>query len=438
MYDAIVTAPGSLGDVNPMLAIARILQADGKRVIFLAAEQYLHLAERAGLETHPLFDRATFDDFVSDPKLWHPRHGARQIFQKAVNSVLRTHYGWLEQNCVPGQTMLVSHLLDFAGRIYRDKYPNTSCVSVLPAPAPLRSFTEPPRVSSYSWEPWIPRSWLPLAYWAADQWVDRIGAVEINALRSEIGLQPIRRMLHKWWYSPDMVLCLFPAWFSIPKVDLHPQMRLVGFPLADSHDVVEETIHAELQDILERIGGEQPIVFAPGTANHHGHEYLTHAVAACRELGRAAILISNDPRQIPSNLPDKIYAARYLPFSQLLPRAAAIVHHGGVGTTSQAFSAGIPQIVLPMAFDQFDNANRVATLQCGSWLPMRRLNKERLKRQLSAMPQVTAGVDRVQSLISQQPPFSETIQRLLRVPLESASQASTEPRPLPDADQESL
>jgi len=51
-----------------------------------------------------------------------------------------------------------------------------------------------------------------------------------------------------------------------------------------------------------------------------------------------------------------------------LPHCAAIVHHGGIGTTSQALAAGIPQLIRPMAFDQFDNANRIEKLGCGRWL----------------------------------------------------------------------
>ncbi len=55
----------------------------------------------------------------------------------------------------------------------------------------------------------------------------------------------------------------------------------------------------------------------------------------------------------------------FVPHSVLLPRARCLVHHGGVGTTSQAFEAGIPQLVLPFAHDQFDNAARVQRLGRG-------------------------------------------------------------------------
>ena len=52
----------------------------------------------------------------------------------------------------------------------------------------------------------------------------------------------------------------------------------------------------------------------------------------------------------------------YVPFSALLPRLSGLVHHGGIGTSAQALAAGIPQLVVPFAHDQFDNAARLRRL----------------------------------------------------------------------------
>ena len=84
MQKIVITAPGSLGDVNPMLAIAKALTEAGHEVLFLAAERYLHLAERAGVESKALVDEEQFDRFAANPKLWHPRHGAKLIFREVV------------------------------------------------------------------------------------------------------------------------------------------------------------------------------------------------------------------------------------------------------------------------------------------------------------------------------------------------------------------
>lgn len=393
----LVTAPGSLGDVNPLLAIARQLHRVGHRVLFLAAERYLPLAQRAGLETRCLVSETQFQRLASNPQLWHPRHGARLIFKEAVGHFLAEHYQWLEDNCQPGQTVLVSHVLDFAGRVFRDRHPATKFVSVLPAPALLRSSRTPPRLSGFFWERWVPRFCMPLVYASADVWVDRTGGPQINRLRKSIGLPAVRRLLHHWWWSPELVLCLFPEWYSIDGRDLPRQMRHVGFPLADSQDVVAPEVTQQLERILQGFGTERPLVFAPGTAHQHAADFLRVANQACRQLKRPGVLISSDASQFPSPLADNVVAAQYLPFSRLLPHASALFHHGGIGTTSQALKAGIPQVVLPMAFDQFDNAERVARLGCGSWLPMRQVTLERLLAHWHGLPRTASQATAVSS-----------------------------------------
>jgi UDP:flavonoid glycosyltransferase YjiC (YdhE family) len=67
-------------------------------------------------------------------------------------------------------------------------------------------------------------------------------------------------------------------------------------------------------------------------------------------------------------LPEGVRHFHYVPFSALLPMAAAFVRHGGIGTTAQALAAGVPQLVVPMAHDQPDNAMRVRRLGVGEFL----------------------------------------------------------------------
>ena len=75
----------------------------------------------------------------------------------------------------------------------------------------------------------------------------------------------------------------------------------------------------------------------------------------------------------------------YLPLHRLMPRSAALVHHGGIGTTAEALRAAVPQLVLPWAFDQFDNAQRVRSLGVGLTLPSRRLRADMLLRALGQL-----------------------------------------------------
>ena len=69
--------------------------------------------------------------------------------------------------------------------------------------------------------------------------------------------------------------------------------------------------------------------------------------------------------QLPAKLPPTVRHFGFVPLSRLLPRTAALVHHGGIGTCAQGLAAGVPQLVRPMAFDQYDNTRRLARLGVG-------------------------------------------------------------------------
>jgi UDP:flavonoid glycosyltransferase YjiC (YdhE family) len=74
------------------------------------------------------------------------------------------------------------------------------------------------------------------------------------------------------------------------------------------------------------------------------------------------VLLVGDLRNRPAELPEGMIAIDYAPYQALLPRCAAMVHHGGVGTTSQGLLAGVPTLIVPFAFDQSDNAEHARRL----------------------------------------------------------------------------
>ena len=102
-------------------------------------------------------------------------------------------------------------------------------------------------------------------------------------------------------------------------------------------------------------------------------------------LGRRGILLTRHAHQLPTSLPGEVRHVAYAPFGELLPMCAAVVHHGGIGTTARALAAGTPQLVLPWAWDQPDNAARVRRLGAGSSLGPRYRSAARLAEALSEL-----------------------------------------------------
>jgi rhamnosyltransferase subunit B len=132
-------------------------------------------------------------------------------------------------------------------------------------------------------------------------------------------------------------------------------------------------------------GGDAPIVFAPGSANVQATEFFQTAANVCEQLGRRGVLMTKYPDQLPKRLPASVRQFGFVPFSKLLPRAAALVHHGGIGTCGQGLACALPQVVMPMAYDQLDNGTRLARLGVGAVVPQEKFKTTRVAATLGAM-----------------------------------------------------
>jgi UDP:flavonoid glycosyltransferase YjiC (YdhE family) len=264
-----------------------------------------------------------------------------------------------------------------------------------------------------------------LVYWLADRLaIDPVAAPATNAVRDELGLPPVRRLLGDWCHSPQRIVGLYPPWFAPPQPDWPPQLVLTGFPLFDERGLSEPP--PELADFLA--GGDAPVVFTAGSAMRQGHTFFREAAVACGLLKRRGLLLTRYPEQLPATLPDGVRHVSYVPFSQLLPHAAALVHHGGIGTTGQALAAGVPQLLMPMGHDQPDNAARVDRLGVGRSLPPRRFKAPtvaRLLGELLGSAEVAARCREVAGKFDGANPLAETcrlIEGLLPRPAAVCSQ----------------
>ena len=76
-------------------------------------------------------------------------------------------------------------------------------------------------------------------------------------------------------------------------------------------------------------------------------DFYEESIKAAQQLGRRAVLLIGKTDKAPNVMDSSIYVTDYAPYSELLPRAAATVHQGGIGTTAQALRAGRPMIIVP-------------------------------------------------------------------------------------------
>jgi len=182
-------------------------------------------------------------------------------------------------------------------------------------------------------------------------------------VRAENGLRnPVRGIMRDYWISPQRVLALFPDWYAPRRADWPPQTVLTRFPLYDGEAPLDPAAEAFLA------GGPAPILFTPGSANMWGKPFFEAAAGACARLGRRGMLVSGYSGHVPEALPQGVRAFGSLPFGRVFERCAAVVHHGGVGTSAQGLAAGVPQLIMPMAHDQPDQAQRLKRLGVGDYL----------------------------------------------------------------------
>jgi rhamnosyltransferase subunit B len=388
----ILTPVGSAGDVDPFVVVGAALRGRGHRITLVAAEPFAGVAARGGLEFVPLGTTEEYERITSDPNLWDARRGPRIVFD-AVTAQLARAYRVLEQLWTPHGTVLVGHPLAFATRTFEEAH-QTPAATVHLAPSLFRSDLRQPVLPSGRDPSNWPRPVKRAFWWAVDRFgIDPLIAPALNRWRADLRLPPVSRVFSSWLHSPHRVLAFFPGWFGEPQPDWPPQTRLTGFVLSDETCApVRDGGATGLESFVS--GGDPPVVFTPGSANRHAGAFFRTAIEATRHIGRRALLVTGFEDHLPDSLPPHVRHERYVPFRTLFPRAAAVVHHGGIGTCAQALAAGIPQLLMPMGFDQPDNAARLVRLGAGESIRPGQFTPERVARaldRLTSSPTVAAA-----------------------------------------------
>jgi UDP:flavonoid glycosyltransferase YjiC (YdhE family) len=217
------------------------------------------------------------------------------------------------------------------------------------------------------------------------RFVSRKWPQPIYDLRNELGLDRGKNPLFDAKHSPYLVLALFSRVLGTEQKDWPENAKITGFCYYDS-DAGNAKLPKHLEEFLA--AGAPPVVFTLGSAAvlTAGQFYEFSARAAMKLGVRAVLLIGSDPRNRPrQTLPETICVAEYAPYSKLFPRAALVVHQGGVGTTAQCLRAGKPMLIMPYSHDQPDNARRVRRLKVARVIQRAHYTPMRVARKLRAM-----------------------------------------------------
>jgi rhamnosyltransferase subunit B len=377
---------GSFGDVHPYLAIALELKKRGHDPLVATAEFYRSKIESVGIAFAPV--APNIGELLSKPemieRIWRPRTGPDFLIRQYLLPALDQSFEDLVSAC-RGADLFLSHAAGYAGPVVAEMM-KLRWLSIALQPMIFLSAFDLPTIAGipllnflYKMSGGVGRAALGFAKGLTAGW-----AKPIHALRKRAGLPASNKNpMFEGQFSPHGTLALFSEHFASPQRDWPPHAHITGFPF---YDQAGFGIGAELARFLEE--GPPPVLFTLGTsAVMHPESFYEESLKAAAQSGFRAILLVGMSNSLgrANSLPSNVYATDYLPYSLVMPRCAAVVHQGGIGTTSEALRAGKPMVIVPWSYDQPDNAERARKLGVSRTLARSRYNAERIGRELRAV-----------------------------------------------------
>lgn len=356
----VISTLGTFGDIHPYIPLALELQSRGHAPLIATMEIYREKIESAGLEFFPVrpnVPQPQDQDRELIERIMDPKTGPRFLTEEVIFPAIRESYADLVQ-AVSAADLLLTHPAAPAGPLVGRKT-GMPWISTVLAPLSFFSAYDPPVAPYMQWTRMFRVFGPRFMKLSLDFMKSSYKAKAIAEFREELGLSDFGNPTFEGQHSPALVLAMFSRVFAQPQPDWPPQTKVTGFCFYDGRHSLQMPV--ELERFLN--AGPAPVVFTLGSsAVWVARDFYRESIEAARLLGRRAVLLVGDERNRIETLPEGMIAADYAPYQALLPRCAAMVHHGGVGTTSQGLLAGVPTLIVPFAFDQSDNAEHARRL----------------------------------------------------------------------------
>lgn len=383
MSRIVINSLGSYGDVNPYVGLALELRRRGHRPLLAMPAVYRAAIEGEGLEFHAVRPDLDPANTALIERIMDPARGTEAIFGEIVVPSLQATFDDLRP-ATEGADLVITHPAALVGPIVAQALGRPWASTVL-APMSFFSVTDPVVPPPAPWVHGLlarSRALSRLFVWLSNQ-VTRQWARPVQRFRASLGLEPGENPILAGQHSPHLVLALFSRVLAEPQPDWPPNTCLAGPILYNGAGSPE--VSAEIEAFLA--AGPAPIVFTLGSsAVEAAGSFYDISAEAARRLGRRAVLlVGRHAHNRPRAVDDRILAVDYAPHAALFPRAAAIVHQGGAGTTHQALASGHPMLVVPHAHDQPDNASRVTRLGVARTVYPKRYTADAVTRELGAL-----------------------------------------------------
>jgi UDP:flavonoid glycosyltransferase YjiC (YdhE family) len=348
----VILTQGSRGDFQPYIALGAALQQAGHEVIVPAPEVFQTLIREAGL-TYRKTHSVSPQEFIRQPKIQAAMRSRNQL--QVVTTLLREAGPMMEEifdscweSCHDAEAII-------AGTIPWGAF---DCAEKLGIPSiwatlhPLQSTRAFPSTFLSSFGVKFNARRNRLSYRIMRQTFWQMFRGPLNKWRKKrLGLAPLPFFGPYERFNARQT----PTIYAISRhvlptpTDWPAWHQMTGYWFLDEPPGWQPP--ADLLRFLE--AGSAPVYIGFGSMDDQNPERMTSiALEALRLSGQRGVLLSGWGGIGQTDLPDTVYQAESLPHSWLFPRVAAVVHHGGAGTTAAGLRAGIPSIITPVAGDQ--------------------------------------------------------------------------------------
>ena len=335
---------GSRGDVQPMLALTLALQGEGHDVLLAGPPEKKAWARELGCPFHPLGSDVTA--FLDGMKNAHSPLSAFSFIKYLRGELVPQFYAL--RNILSGADLAVGASLAFTMSTVAESM-GIAYRYVAFTPQLLPSGHHPFLAFKRQNLP----AWMNRLGWRIARDLDRFNLKAIlDRLRRKLGLKPL---LDPWRHilGPRVILASDPAIAGVAP-DVEVDFVQTGYFHLRQPDVQLP----ELEAFLSR--GSPPVYAGFGSMPKRDQAAIVpDIIRAARSQGQR--LVINRFWDDPSNTPESedLFFIRRYPHLKLFPRMAAVIHHGGAGTTACAAISSVPQIIVPHALDQYYWGNQV-------------------------------------------------------------------------------
>jgi sterol 3beta-glucosyltransferase len=374
-----IIAPGSRGDVQPYVALGKGLKNAGHGVRFVTHQNFEALVNSHGLEFWPI--AGSVQDIVQNRDMRERLERGNfcsilsQMAREAQQGAVRLAEGGLAA-CRGMDLVLAGMGGVYIGLSLAEKLDLLLLQAYLVPFTPTRAF---PSVLVANFPSFLGGCLFRLSHhltrqimWQGFRSADKLARQSVLDLPAPGFWGP---------YSSDRTHGL-PILYGIsPSVIRQPadwgdDIHVTGYWFLDSAD--DWTPPPVLMDFLD--AGSPPVCIGFGSMSTRKPEETAELIIkALGRIRQRAILLSGWGGLRRSDLPETVFMIDSIPHSWLFPRVAAIVHHGGAGTTAAGLRAGVPAVIVPFFGDQPFWGQRIAELGVGPRPVLRKkLTVERL------------------------------------------------------------